>query len=132
MRALRWRRRRFGMLARRHRVLRWLRLPHVVSMPGRQVERHAYLFWRVRLPLWAVLATTGWLVLGVIGIVPGLAAAFLAELAFSYRRPRGAGPTATAGPGLDAAGVREPRRPGPSGGSATAERSVGPVRPGLD
>jgi hypothetical protein len=133
VRALRWRRRRYGLLARRHRVLRRLQLPAVVSLPGgRRVERHAYLFWRVRLLLWAVLATAGWLALGVLGVMPGLAAAFVAELIFSYRPVGGAGPVATSGPGPGTAGVREPRRPRPPGGGASAQRPVGPVRPGTD
>jgi hypothetical protein len=134
VRVLRRRRRRYALLARRHRVLRWLQLPAAVSLPGgRRVERHAYLFWRVRLPLWAGLATAGWLALGVMGVMPGLAAAVLTELVFSYRPVRGTRPVATSGPGPGGtAGVREPRRPRPSGGDGPVQLPVGPIRPRMD
>jgi hypothetical protein len=60
-RALRWRRRRYALLARRRRVLRGLPFPRVIALPGGLlVERRAYLFWRVRLPLWVVLVAAGW------------------------------------------------------------------------
>jgi len=132
VRALRRRRRHYALVARRHRMLGWLRLPVAVRLPGRcRVERHAYLFWRVRLPLWAVLGTIGWLAMGVLGVMPGLVVAFAAELVFSYRTVRGAGPVATAGPGQGLAGVREPRRPRPSGDSASAQRLAGPAGSGM-
>jgi hypothetical protein len=132
VRALRRRRRRYALVARRHRMLRWLRLPAAVRVPGgRRVERYAYLFWRVRLPLWAVLGIAGWLALGAPGVMPGLAVAFLVELVRSYRTVRRAAPVPTAGPGPGQSGVREPRRPRPSGDSASAQRPAGPVGPGV-
>ena len=92
------------------------------------------LAWRVRLVLWAALAAAGGLVLGWVGIAPGLTAAIAAELAFSYRWSASAwlrsrrheGPD----PG-DPAGVREPRRPRPSGGAGAVELPGDPVPPGL-
>jgi hypothetical protein len=38
--------------------------------------RHAYLFWRVRLPLWIVPAAAAWLALGWPGIAAGWQPAF--------------------------------------------------------
>ena len=71
-------------------LLRWLRFPTAITLPGgRRRERHAYLFWRVRLPLWIVPAGAAWLALGWPGIAAGLAAGILAELIFSYRAPYG-------------------------------------------
>jgi len=62
--------------------------PTVITLPGGQRrERYAYLFWRVRLPLWIMPAAAGWLVLSWPGIAAGLAAGILAELIFSYRAP---------------------------------------------
>jgi hypothetical protein len=103
-RSLRW--------GRRRPVLRWLRFPMAITLPGgRRHERYAYLFWRVRIPLWIVPAAAGWLVLSWPGIAAGLAAGILAELVFSYRAPYGpSGPVATPGQswGPDvSAGVRE-------------------------
>jgi hypothetical protein len=67
---------------------RWLRFPTVITLPGgRRRERYAYLYWRVRIPLWVVPAAVGWLVLGWLGIAAGVAAGILAELIFSYRAP---------------------------------------------
>jgi hypothetical protein len=130
--SLRRRRRRYALVARRHRTLRWLRLPVAVRVPGgRRVERYAYLFWRVRLPLMVVLGAAGWLALGVVGVMPGLVVAFLVELVFSYRAVRGAGPVATAWPGPASAGVREPRRPAPSGDGASARWPSGPAGSGM-
>ncbi len=117
-RALR-RRRRHAVAAYRRRRLRKLWFPRMISLPrGRRLERRVYLFWRVRLPLWVVLAVAGWLVLGIPGVAMGLAVAIMAEMAVSYRLPRGIRPGR--GPG-DLAGVREPRRPRPSGGAAAAQ-----------
>ena len=57
---------------------RCLRFPMAITLPGgRRHERHAYLFWRVRLPLWLVPAAAGWLALGWPGIPAGLAAGIL-------------------------------------------------------
>ena len=134
--ALRRRRRRYALSARRRRVLRGLLpFPGVIGLPGgRRLERQVYLSWRVRLPLWVVLAAAGWLVLGWIGVVPGLAAAILAELVFSYRWPRRGWPV-SAGPGPGgpggSAGVREPRRPRPTGDVGAAQLPVNPAPPGM-
>jgi hypothetical protein len=129
VRALRRRRRRYALTARRRRVLRGLQFPAVIGLPGgRRLERHARLFWRVRLPLWAVLGAAGWLILGWASVVPGAAAAILAELAFSYRQPRG-GPVSEPGGPAGAAGVREPRRPHPAGGAGAAQLPAGPPPP---
>jgi hypothetical protein len=49
--------------------------------------RYAYLYWRLRIPLWVVPAAAGWQVLGWPGIAAGVAAGILAELIFSYRAP---------------------------------------------
>jgi len=122
---------------RRNRVLRRLRFPTVITLPGgRSRERYAYLFWRVRLPLWIVPAAIGWLVLSWPGIAAGLAAGILAELIFSYRAPYGLSrPVATPLHGGDPdglAGVREPRRPRPTGGAGTVQLPVGPAPPGMD
>src|SRR5258708_8348297 len=97
--AVPYRRRRYAVSARRRRVLRWLRFPMAITLPGgRRRERCAYLFWRVRLPLWIVPAAVGWLVLSWPGIAAGLAAGILCELVFSYRAPYGlSGPVATPG-----------------------------------
>jgi hypothetical protein len=103
-----------------------MRFPRGITLPGgRRHERYAYLFWRVRLPLWLVPAAAGWLVLGWPGIAAGLAAGILAELIFSYRAPYGPSrPAATPwqnwGPD-GPAGVPEPRRPHPAGDADTAQ-----------
>jgi hypothetical protein len=121
---------------RSNRVLRWLRFPTVITLPGgRQRQRYAYLFWRIRLPLWIVPAAAGWLVLSWPGIAAGLAAGILAELIFSYRAPYGPRPVATPlqGGGPDEpAGVREPRRPYPPGGAGTAHLPADPAPPRMD
>ena len=96
------------------RRLRWsLSLPVVVTLPGgHRFERYAYLFWRVRLALWAVLAAPGGILLGRAGAVVGLCLAGVVEILFSYRPPGGARATPRPHPG-GSAGVREPRRPPP-------------------
>jgi hypothetical protein len=138
---LRWRRRRYASLTYRRRVLRWARLPGLIGLPGgRLLERYVHLYWRIRLPLWLVLPAAGWLALGWPGIVPGAAAALVAQMALSYRlisyrrpgRGRPVFPSASGpdGPG-DPAGVREPRRPWPSGGAGAAELPVDPAPPGM-
>lgn len=113
-RELRWRRRSYARAARRHRLLRGL--PFYSSMVGppfgRHLERHENWYWRVRLPLWVALGAVGWLVLGWVGVVPGLTAAILFEFVVSYRLVRGI--ELEPGPG-GPAGVREPRRPGKVG-----------------
>jgi hypothetical protein len=57
----------------------------VIVVPWGRYERHAYLFWRIRIPLWLGGAGAGWAVAGPAGVVGGLAAAYLAEGVFSYR-----------------------------------------------
>ena len=132
VRALRRRRRRYALTARRRRVLRGLQFPRAIGLPGgRRLERHAYLFRRVRLPLWAVLTAAGWLALGWTGVVPGAAAAILAELAFSYRQPHRSRPTSAPGGPAGSAGVREPRRPHPTGDAGAAQLPAGPAPPAI-
>jgi hypothetical protein len=135
-RDLRWRRRRYALSARRRWALRWLRFPMAITLPGgRRRERYAYLFWRVRLPLWIVPAAAGWLVLSWPGIAAGLCAGILAELVFSYRAPHGTRPVATPGQSWgpnESAGVREPRRPHPTGGAGVAQHPIDPAPPGMD
>jgi hypothetical protein len=132
VRALRRRRRRYALAAHRHHALHGLAFPAEIRLPGGgRLRRQGYMFWRVRLPLWVVLAAAGWLVLGWIGVLPGLAAAILAEVAVNYRRPGSVpGPRPRpAGPG-GPAGVREPRQPGPTGGVEAAQLPVDPAPPG--
>lgn len=87
--------------------------------------------WRVRLALWVVLGAAGWLALGWIGIPLGLAAAIVVELARTYRWSGWTGPRTRRRrwpyPG-DPAGVREPRRPRPSGDAGAEELPGDPVR----
>lgn len=124
VRALRRRRRRYAMLAHRRRMRRVFWFPRTISLPGgRRLERRVRMFWRVRLPLWAVFAVAGWLVLGLWGIPAGLAVAIAAEVVFSYRPPHGSRPRRDPG---DLAGVREPRRPRPTGGAGSVELPIGP------
>jgi hypothetical protein len=137
VRALRYRRRRYALSARRRRVLPWLRFPMAIMLPGgRRHERYAYLFWRVRLPLWIVPAAACWLVLSWPGIAAGLAAGILAEVVFSYRAPYGPSrPVATRGQSWgpdEPAGVREPRRPHPTGGAGAAQHPIDPAPTGMD
>lgn len=95
--ALRERRRRYARTAQLNHLRRELSLPPVIQLPsGRTVERHIFLFWRIRIPLSAALAVAGGSIAGWPGVVLGLAAAFVAEVLFSYRRPRRA--TGTASP----------------------------------
>jgi hypothetical protein len=85
--SLRRRRRRYAISARRRRLLGGLALPAFIELPsGRRLERYAHLFWRVRLPLWVVLGTAGWLIVGWFGMGAGLAGAILVEVVFSYRQ----------------------------------------------
>ena len=125
-----WRRRGYLLYSRRGRLLRRVRFPDLIGLPGgRLLERYVRLYWRIRLPLWLVLPAAGWLALGWPGIVPGMATALAAQMALSYRlvsyRRPGRG-----GPG-DPAGVREPRRPYPTGGAGAAELPVDPAPPGM-
>src|SRR5215469_2665333 len=146
-----WRRRGYLLYSRRGRLLRRVRFPDLIGLPGgRLLERYVYLWWRIRLPLWLVLPAAGWLALGwtgimpgmaaAIGVVPGMAAAIVAEMVlsyrlFSYQRPgrgRPVFPPATGpGPPGGLAGVREPRRPRPTGGAEAAGLRVDPAPPGM-
>jgi hypothetical protein len=87
--------------------------------------------WRLRLALWVVLGAAGWLGLSWAGIAPGLAAAIAVELALTFRWSGWTGPRIRRrrwpDPG-DPAGVREPRRPRPSGGAGAEELPGDPVR----
>lgn len=130
---LRRRRRRYALLACRQRVLRGLPLPRVIVLAGgRRLARRAHVFWRIRLPLWAVSCSLGWLIMGWIGVLRGLVAALLVEVVFSYRRPLGGRPVAASHPpsgpedGGGPAGVREPRRPRPTGGAGSAQLPLDP------
>jgi len=62
------------------------------------VERHVYLFWRTRFPLWSVFGAAGWLITGWLGVVLGLAAAILVEVLFGFRRLYGPRPTTSPTP----------------------------------
>jgi hypothetical protein len=129
--ALRWRRRRYARWTRRGRVLRWLRFPTAITLPGgRRYERYAYTFWRIRLPLWIAPAAAGWWVLSWPGVAVGLTVGILAEVVLSYRRsktPKSTGRPRprqqNGGPG-GPAGVREPRRPRPTDGAGGAQRAI--------
>lgn len=109
-----------------------MQFPTMITLPGgRRYERYAYTFWRIRLPLWVAPAAVGWWVLSWPGIAVGLAAGILAEMALSYRRPASQKPTVRpwhkqGGPG-EPAGVREPRRPHPTGDAGVAQRAIEPV-----
>jgi len=121
---LRRRRRLYALAARRRALLQGPPFPTAFVLPGgRRLERQSYLFWRIRLPLWAALGGAGWLLAGVFGVVLGWFAAVLVEVAVSYRRPSGppavAVPRPPASPGGGGlSGVREPRRPAPTTGPA--------------
>jgi len=97
---LRRRRRQYALAARRHALLQGPPFPTAFPLPGRQrLERKSYLFWRVRLPLWAALGCVGWMAVGAVGAVGavlGFFTAVLVEIAVSYGRP--CGPAAVAVP----------------------------------
>ena len=91
---LRRRRRRYVRFAQHQRFGRWLALPTQVHLSGgRLLERQRFLYWRIRLPLCAVLSVLGALIASWPGMVLGFATAMLTELVFSYRHPHG--PTGT-------------------------------------
>jgi hypothetical protein len=74
---------------RRTRYRRWrggLYPWGVIALPWASYERYAYLFWRIRIPLWLASAGGGWALAGPAGLVGGLAMAYLAEGVLSYRR----------------------------------------------
>lgn len=82
--ALRSRRRRYVRAVWRHRAGRGLILPARIRRPGRMLlERHNHLFWRIRLPLWAVLGVLGALTAGFPGVMVAVPIALLVELLFS-------------------------------------------------
>lgn len=64
----------------------------VIALPWGRYERYAYLFWRIRIPLWLAGAGAGWALAGPGGLVGGLAMAIFAEGLFSYRRATIPGP----------------------------------------
>jgi hypothetical protein len=85
---LRRRRRRYARQAWRHHFGRGMTLPTRIHLPGgRVVERHNYLFWRIRLPMLAALGMSGVLVGGWPGLMLGLGTGVLIEALLSYRRP---------------------------------------------
>ena len=134
MRLLRLRKWRYAISARRRSMLPGARMtPIIVKLPsGRRLERTVYLFWRVRIPLWVVLGTGGWLVMGWLGVVAGVAVAIVLEAAVSYRGPSRGGPAAgsrPASPPPDGgpSGVRGPRRPQPTGDVEAASLSADPA-----
>ena len=134
MRLLRLRRRRYAISARRRSMLPGARMiPIVVKLPsGRRLERRVCLFWPFRIPLWVVLGTGGWLVLGWLGVVAGLAVAIMLEAAVSYRGPSRGGPAtgsrpASPPPDGGPSGVREPRCPQPTGDIEAASLSADPA-----
>jgi hypothetical protein len=57
----------------------------VIVLPWGRYERYAYLFWRIRIPLWLAGAGAGWVLAGPAGVAGGLVAACLVEGVFSYR-----------------------------------------------
>jgi len=57
----------------------------VIALPWGRYERYAYLFWRIRIPLWLAGAGGGWAIGGPAGLAGGLVAAYLVEGMFSYR-----------------------------------------------
>lgn len=58
---------------------------------GRYV-RARYLFWRIRIPLWLMLAGAGWALASAADAVGGALAACVVEGVLSYRRQTDAGP----------------------------------------
>ncbi|MGH3399548.1 MAG: hypothetical protein ACRDPO_33165 [Streptosporangiaceae bacterium] len=119
VRALRRRRRHYALVAYRQR------LPFSgvrVTLPGGwRPYRQERWFWRIRLGLWIILAVPGWFVFGWPGVIGGVAAGVLVELVASYRWSRGV----EFEPGPDGpAGVREPRKPPPTGGAEAVELHV--------
>ena len=65
----------------------------VIELPWGRYERYAYLFWRIRIPLWIVFSAGGWALFGGAGLAGGAVAAYVAEGVLSYRKPSGRGPT---------------------------------------
>jgi len=84
---LRRRRRQYALAAQRSALLQGLPFPTAFVSGGRRLERQLYLFWRIRLPLWAALGGAGWLLAGVFGAALGWSAAVLVEVVSSYRSP---------------------------------------------
>jgi hypothetical protein len=127
--ALRWRRWRYALSARRHRALTFS--GPIIELPRDwRLERQEYWFWRVRLTLWAVFAAAGWLALSWPRIAPGVAAGILVELAVSYRLRRGFEMEPEAEPDLgSSAGMREPRTPRPTGDTGAAQLPADPDPP---
>jgi hypothetical protein len=64
----------------------------VIELPWGRYERMAYLFWRIRIPLWLVLGAGGWALFRDVGVVLGAVAAYVAEGLLSYRQPSGQRP----------------------------------------
>ena len=83
----------------RHGVYPW----PVIELPWGRYVRARYLFWRVRIPLWLAAAAAGWALSGAAGLVGGVVLAYLAEGAFSYRKPASQGPVRAAAEDIAAA-----------------------------
>lgn len=117
--ALRRRRRRYALNARRHRLFQRLALPRVMTLPGgMEFERHRLISGRIRGPALVLAVLAGWRLLGRIGAAVGAMCAAITEFMLSFRRRRGQGtghprhrPPDDGDDGT--AGVREPRHPLP-------------------
>jgi hypothetical protein len=75
----------------------------VIALPWGRYVRARHLFWRVRIPLWVAAAAAGWALAGPAGLAGGVALAYLAEGAFSYRKPASRGPVGAAAEDIAAA-----------------------------
>lgn len=66
----------------------------VIKLPWGRYERYAYMFWRIRVPIWLAGAGCGWALVGPAGLAGGLVVAYAAEGVFSYRNAAnlGSGP----------------------------------------
>jgi hypothetical protein len=74
-----------------------------IELPWGRYERERYLFWRIRIPLWLVMAAAGWALFGAAGVVGGILVAYVAEAVFSYRKPVNRGPVCATEPEIAAA-----------------------------
>jgi hypothetical protein len=84
----------------------------VIALPWGRYERYAYLYWRIRIPLWLAGAGAGCVLAGPGGLVGGLAMAYIAEGLLSYRRATipGRGPTVVSRTDADVAAARAQAR----------------------
>ena len=63
----------------------------VIKLPWGRYERYAYMFWRIRIPLWLAGAGGGWAFAGPAGLAAGLVVAYAAEGVLSYRNAASVG-----------------------------------------